>query len=318
MKDLNVALSDRRVLVTGGGGFIGGHLVEGLLRHGVDVTVLERPETDWPEHLSHIRKDVRLLQMDIQNAKFESVLRESQYDAVFHLAGIVDVPRSVAQPFDDFERNVIISLRLLELLRLKSPDTSFINTSSVAVYGNPIKLPTPETELTNPRTPYGVGKLVIEKYVTVYSQLYQIPAVSLRFVSVYGPRQRKQVIYDFMTKLHAEPNSLTLLGNGTETRDLIYVGDVVRAFLITFDRGSRSGDVYNVGTGRSYTIMHVAETVARTMGVTPQIKVSGKVRAGDSANWCADITRIGQIGFSPQTELNQGIAETVAWFRSAE
>ena len=312
-----MALSGKRVLVTGGSGFIGGHLVEELLRHGVDVSVLKRPTSDWPDHLSHIRKEIRLLQMDIQDARFESTLCDHRYDAVFHLAGIVDVPRSVAQPHDDFEKNVVISLRLLELLRLRSPDTSFINTSSVAVYGNPKQLPTPETELTNPHTPYAVGKLVIEKYVSVYSQLYQIPAVSLRFVSVYGPRQRKQVVYDLMTKLHAEPDTLTLLGNGTEIRDLIYVGDVVRAFLIALEHGSRNGEAYNVGTGQAHTIMHVAETIAQTMGLTPEIKVSGKIRAGDSANWCADITQIGQIGFSPQVELKQGIAETVTWLRNA-
>jgi UDP-glucose 4-epimerase len=317
MKDLNVALSGKRVLVTGGSGFIGSHLVEELLRCGVDVTVLKRPISDWPDHLSHIRKDIRLLQMDIQDARFESLLCEEPFDTVFHLAGMASVPQSIARPYDDFTANAVMSLRLLEILRNGCPATVLINASSVAVYGNPVKLPMAETDETIPISPYGVSKSITEQYVTVYSQLYKIPAVSLRLFSTYGPRQRQLVVYDFIEKLHANSDSLTLLGDGTATRDLIYVRDVVRAILIVCEHGRFTGEIYNVATGIPHSILHIAEAVARAMSVTPEIKVTGQARVGDPDKWCADVAKIKTLRFTAETTLEQGIAETLEWYRNA-
>jgi UDP-glucose 4-epimerase len=308
-------ISGKRILVTGGSGFVGSHLVEALIRGGAEVAVVSRGTSNRPDHLASVRDTIRLIHANIQEARFESVLGEGGYDAVFHLAGTASVQQSVADPYSDFENNLVMAIRLLDLFRRKCPDVPLIISSSVAVYGNPVRLPMKETDPTIPISPYGIGKLAVEQYAAVYSRLYGIPTASLRLFSVYGPRQRQLVVYDLIARLHADPSALTVLGDGTETRDLIHVRDVARAAITVFERGALTGEVYNVATGRSHTVLDIAQTIARVMKVTPRITVTGRRRAGDPVNWCADIGKIRQLGFAPEIELAEGIADTVDWFR---
>lgn len=310
-----MTLKDQHVLVTGGAGFVGSHLVEELVRRGVEVTVVDSFVTGRPDSLSAVRDRIHFVQMDTRQAEFAVLLRDNRYGVIVHFASPAYVPPSVEEPYADFEHNLHTTIRLLELLRTEHREVAFILASSAAVYGNPVRLPMHETDVTVPISPYGVAKLAAERYVAVYSELYGIPAASLRFFSIYGPRQRKQVVYDLIEKVVRNPDAITMLGDGTETRDLIFVTDVARAVLTVLEHGSLTGDVYNVATGRPHTIRQVVETVAAVLRVQPRITFTGRVRAGDPVKWCAEIEKIAQIGFVPQVSLEEGVAETIAWYQ---
>lgn len=313
-----MALANKRILVTGGSGFIGSHLVETLVLDGADVTVVNRPLEGKPDFLASVRTAVRQVHIDLREPAFETLLTESRFDGVFHLAGTASVPQSVAEPCKDFENNLGLAMHLLELIRTRRPDTPVLFASSAAVYGNPTQLPTTESAATHPISPYGATRLAIESYAAVYSRQYQIPVASLRFFSVYGPRQRQLVVYDLINKLSTNPATLTLIGAGTETRDLIHVRDVARAAIAVLDRGTLEGEPYNVATGQSVTIRELAGVIAGAMQVSPIITTTGLRREGDPVNWVADISRIRLLGFTPKIALKEGIASTVAWLQETE
>lgn len=311
-----MALTEKRLLVTGGCGFMGSHLVEELIRQGADVTVVNRSVAGKPDHLRHIRNAIRIVYTDLRGNAFETLLGDGRYDAVFHFAGTASVSQSVAAPYTAFDNNLVTTLRLLELLRLRCPDTAVLMASSAAVYGNPVRLPMVETDPTNPISPYGATKLAIEHYAAVYSRLYHIPVASLRFFSVYGPRQRQLLVYDLIAKLHANPDALTLLGDGAETRDLIHARDGAKAATAVFEHGKLAGETYNVAAGQPRSVMDIARTVAWVMKVDPEITTTGQGRAGDPINWGADIGKLRQLGFTPGITLEEGVAETIAWYRA--
>ena len=312
-----MALANKRILVTGGSGFIGSHLVETLLLDGADVTVVNRPLEGKPDVLASVRTAVRQVHIDLREPAFEALLTESRFDGVFHLAGTASVPQSVAEPYKDFENNLGLAMHLLELIRTRRPDTPVLFASSAAVYGNPTQLPTTESAATHPISPYGATRLAIESYAAVYSRQYQIPVASLRFFSVYGPRQRQLVVYDLINKLSTNPATLTLIGTGTETRDLIHVRDVARAAIAVLDRGTLEGEPYNIAVGQPRSIRELADLISEAMQVNPRISVTGRGRTGDPINWTADITRIRALGFVPEIDLRDGIADTVEWYRHA-
>ncbi|MBM3264797.1 MAG: NAD-dependent epimerase/dehydratase family protein [candidate division Zixibacteria bacterium] len=307
-------LSDSRILITGGCGFLGSHLVEEAVRLGATVTVVNRPIAGKTPYTFH--DTVKVVWADLRDPVFETTLCDGHYDVVFHFAGSASVSRSVADPYEDFDNNLGSAMRLLELLRLRCSGTALLIASSAAVYGDPDHLPMRETDPTRPISPYGATKLAIEHYAAVYNRLYGIPTASLRFFSVYGPRQRQLVVYDLIARLHDNPDTLTLLGDGTETRDLIHARDGARAAIAVFERGKLRGEVYNVASGQPVAIRDIARTIAQAMGVDPSISVTGQGRAGDPIHWGADIDRIRQLGFIPEIDLEQGIADTVSWFRS--
>lgn len=310
-------IDHQRILVTGGAGFVGSHVVEELVRRGAEVTVVDRLTSGNMAHLAGVEDAIRLVRMDVQHPKFIPFVTDGRYDAIFHFAGPASVPKSVEAPYEDFEQSLHATVRLLEGLRRNCPRTALMAASSAAVYGNPARLPMCETDPTVPISPYGVSKLAMERYVAVYSQLYGIPAASLRFFSIYGPRQRKQIVYDLIGKLTEDPNTLTLLGDGTEMRDFIFVTDVARAVLAVYERGDLRGEVYNVAGGKSYTTLDIARAVAAALEADPEITFTGRVRAGDPVKWHANIDRITRTGFQPRVDINEGIAATVAWYRAA-
>lgn len=312
-----MSLANKRILVTGGAGFIGSHLVDTLLLDGADVTVVNRPLLGRSDFLASVGNAVRQIHADLREPAFETLLMESRFDGLFHLAGTASVPQSVAEPYQDFENNLGLAMRLLELIRTRCPDTPVIFASSAAVYGNPVQLPTTEFAPTHPISPYGATRLAIESYGAVYSRQYQIPVASLRFFSVYGPRQRQLVVYDLIDKLSDHPAALTLIGTGTETRDLIHARDVARAAITVLEKGALKGEPYNVAMGEPCSIRQLAEIIAEVMQVNPHITVTGHGRSGDPINWSADITRIRGLGFVPEIGLREGIADTVEWYRRA-
>lgn len=302
------------VLVTGGAGFIGSHLVEYLVETGAAITVVDNLSTGTLDHLRAVLPKVRLVAGDLGDVLRLKRVDLNDYACVFHLAANSYIPPSVSNPAFDFHENLQNTFALLECLRQTSDAPSLVNVSSAAVYGNPVSLPIRETDPTVPIAPYGVSKLAAERYVAVYSQLYGIRGVSVRLFSIYGPRQRKQVVYDFFTKLRTSPERLEILGDGSQARDFTYVLDVVQALLLVARTAPSRGEVYNVASGTTQTISELVAACCRVSGLRPEIAYSGHVRPGDAEKWVVDISRLKELGFAPRTHLERGLAAVYEWY----
>ena len=302
------------ILVTGGAGFIGSHLVEHLLSSGGRVTVVDNLATGSLENLAGVRSKVKVIVGDMGDLLQRQQIRVDAYDYVFHLAANPYIPPSVERPAYDFALNLQNTFTLLEALRAAPHPPRLVNTSSAAVYGNPATLPIKETDPTVPISPYGVSKLAAERYVAVYSQLYGIPATSVRLFSVFGPRQRKQVIYDLLRKLRANPQSLEVLGDGSQARDFVYATDVAQAMTLAATVAPGRGEVYNVASGATHTIAELVNAWCRVCEVTPSINYTGRVRPGDAEKWEVDTSALKGLGFSPKVSLEAGLAQIRDWY----
>jgi len=306
--------TNKKVLVTGGAGFIGSHLVEQLAAAGATITVVDDLSGGSLANLANVAGKFDFREADIRQIAWEDVLSQGQYVAIFHLAANAYVPPSVERPAWDYSINLEGSFRLLEALRLTKWPGVLIYASSAAVYGNPVHTPIREDDPTVPISPYGVSKLAAERYVAVYSQLFGLRAASLRFLSMYGPRQRKQVVYDLIEKITHNPSELFIHGDGTQIRDFNYVEDTARAAMLVAERGALRGEVYNVASGRDCSIGELANVLCHTLKVQSRFIYSGSVRPGDPEKWSADIGRLTALGYQPQVSLENGLRQTVAWF----
>ncbi len=268
-------------LVTGGAGFIGSHLVDELLAGGCRVTVLDDLSSGRIENLDQAGGKIDFIQGDIRDT--DTVLKAAQEcEAVFHLAAMVSVPQTVADPLLSSTVNIMGTATVLEAARRKNT-RFFVLASSCAAYGDDPHQPKTEQMPTIPLSPYALQKLTAEQYMSLYHRIYGISAVSLRFFNVYGPRQDPSspysgVISIFMNKaLEGKPP--TIYGDGEQSRDFIYVTDIVRALLLAADPAA-SGRVLNIGSGRSVTVTQLWEKIAALAGI--QIKAqSAAARIGD-------------------------------------
>lgn len=297
------------VLVTGGAGFIGSHLVEELFTAGARVTVLDisKPVGTPSDHKRNNIASINWRSLDIDLSRF---------DVIFHFAASAYVPPSVKDPLADFDTNCTATLRLLDALRHSRWPGRLVFASSAAVYGNPTWSSLREDHPTVPVSPYGVGKLAAERYCTVFAELYGLNITSLRLFSVYGPRQHKQVVYDLMSKIAANPDRIEIHGDGTQSRDLVYVQDAVAAAMLVAEQAPHKGEVFNVATGQYCTIHQLATELCVLMGVNPRFDYTGVNRPGDPEKLTVNIGRLQALGYIPQVELLEGLASTVKWFKS--
>ncbi|MEV6066942.1 NAD-dependent epimerase/dehydratase family protein [Nocardia sp. NPDC052001] len=304
------------VLVTGGAGFIGSHLVELLVAAGARVTVLDNFTSGSRDNLAAVADAITLRETDIRQLDWPEYLTEHPADFIFHLAANAYVPPSVEDPAFDLELNFQTTFRLLEALRgLKWPGR-LVFASSAAVYGNSVRIPISEDDPTVPISPYGVGKLAAERYLAVFANLYGLNMASVRFFSAFGPRQRKQVVFDLLAKLDRDHERLFIHGDGTQVRDFLFVGDAARSVMIVAANAPLRGEVYNVGAGREYTIDQLAKSLCSITGLHPDFDYSGSNRPGDPEQLVVDISRLNAIGYQPHTDFDQGLTTTVAWYES--
>jgi UDP-glucose 4-epimerase len=310
----NHSLNDKRILVTGGAGFIASHLVECLVRDGARVTVIENFGTGHESNLAAVRPDIDLIIGDMFDVLRLRRVDLAEFDTIFHMAANPYIPPSVENPAFDFHENLENSFALLEGLRKIQSRAVLVNISSAAVYGNPERLPICETDPTVPISPYGVSKLAAERYAAVYSQIYDLRTVSLRFFSVYGPRQRKQVIFDLYRKLRTDPHHLEIYGDGTQMRDFVHVQDIVQALILAATRAPARGEAYNVAQGTSVSIADVAAMWCRVLNLQPEITYTQAVRPGDAEKWEVDLSQIRALGFAPQVTLEAGLASIRDWY----
>ncbi len=303
-------------LVTGGAGFIGSHLAEALVERGVQVTIVDNLCNGSLDNIRAIAERVNFYSLDIRSPAFIELLLSGSFNTIFHFAAEAYVPPSVENPENNYLVNLAAPFYILEALRKAKLDTTLIVGSSAAVYGNPRHIPVSELDPTFPISPYGVSKLAIERYTAVYSQIYGLKAASLRLFSIFGPRQCKQIVYDFIYKVATNPDEMEILGDGTQVRDLIYVKDVVQAVLLIWENAPLQGEVYNVAAGTGLSTRQIAETVTRVMGACPRFRYTGNIRPGDAEKWVACVDRIAALGFWPRFSFEQGVKQTVEWYQA--
>ena len=302
------------LVVTGGAGFIGSHLTEELVRRGARVTVIDSFVNGRQENLAAVADQIQLVDVDLRDPSLRALLEVLEPQVVFHLAGYTSVPDSVRDARADFEQNAAATFALLEAVRALATRPRIVFASSAAVYGEGSGAPLREEDPTVPLAPYGVSKLAAERYMDVYARVYGLRTASLRLFHVYGPRLRRHVIWDLMSKVHENPRALTLQGDGTQVRDFMYVVNTVRALTLVAERAPMHGEVYNASDEDPISIEELAGHICRRMGVAPRFSYSGAVRLGVSQRWVADATRLKALGFESRVPFSEGLDETVGWF----
>jgi UDP-glucose 4-epimerase len=296
--------------VTGGAGFIGSHVVDALLARWDEVHVLD----DFSKgKRRNVPEGVHVHEADIR-ADTGRVFDEVKPEVCFHLAAQADVRVSVERPDFDADVNVVGTLQVLEAARKHGTKIVFSSTGG-AIYGE-CEGPAPEDHPRAPLAPYGVSKLAGEEYIAAYNRLYGSGHVSLRFGNVYGPRQDPKgeagVVAIFMNRLR-EGGTPQIFGDGTQTRDYVYVGDVVAATLAAAEH---AGGVLNVGTGAETSVLELYERVQRVAGVEHEPKLA-EARPGELQRSVLDASLAKrELGWEPQHSLDEGLAETWAWISS--
>jgi UDP-glucose 4-epimerase len=296
--------------VTGGAGFIGSHVVDSLLARGDEVHVLDNLSSGKHEN---VPDGATLHEGDIRTDA-ERVFDEVRPEACFHLAAQIDVRVSVERPDVDAEVNVIGTVRLLEAARKHGTKLVFGSTGG-AIYGE-CDRPAPEDSARQPLAPYGTSKLAAEEYLAMYNRLYGTSHVSMRYGNVYGPRQDAHgeagVVAIFMSRLR-DGETPRIFGDGEQTRDYVYVGDVAAATLAGF---GYDGSVFNVGTGIETSVLELYERVERVSGVEREPEFA-PARAGELQRSVLDASRAQrELGWQPRHGLDEGLAETWAYFSS--
>ena len=305
------------VWITGAKGFIGQYLARHLAARG--NIVLGLGHGLWPEAATEGGL-VAWLNGEITCSNLASLrVTHGAPGLVVHLAGGSSVSAAIANPREDFARTVTSTAELLEWLRLESPLTRLVAVSSAAVHGVGHSDRIAESASTQPFSPYGYHKLMMEQLCRSYGNCYGLQCVVLRLFSVYGAGLRKQLLWDLCRRLQYAPLGIELSGTGEELRDWTHVSDVLRAIEATANLASPEVPTFNIGSGRATSVREVAQTVIdaffTTRGQRSKLHFNGKVRAGDPCRLVADSSRLQALGFEWNVSPQQGIAEYVRWFQ---
>jgi len=307
-----------RTIVTGGCGFIGSHLTELLLHEGHEVTVIDNLSTGRMLNLEHLSnfKTLKIVEADISEfGKIETCFKD--IDWVFHLAALADIVPSIEHPFIYHKANVDGTISVLEASR-KHNIKRFIYAASSSCYGIPDTYPTPEIAEIKPQYPYALTKNIAEQYVYYWHQIYHLPITSLRFFNVYGPRSRTSGTYGAVfgvflaQKLNHKP--FTIVGDGQQTRDFTFVTDIVNACFMAAGNNNAIGQIMNVGSGNTYSILQLTELLGGEVIHIPK-------RPGEPESTFADITKIRKVlNWNPKVSFQEGVKimlENIEYWREA-
>ena len=305
-----------RTLVTGGAGFIGSNVVDALLARGDEVVVVDDLSTGRESNLDDARGNgAELVRADIREAdRIAQVVADAAPEAIFHLAAQIDVRKSVADPAADARINVEGTINVLEAAR-RAGVARFVNTSTGgAIYGDVGTIPSPESTPPAPMAGYGTSKFCAEQYCDLYARLHGLGTVTLRYGNVFGPRQdplgEAGVIAIFCGKL-MDGGRPTIYGDGRQTRDYVYVGDVVAANLAAADRREVGGAI-NIGTGRETSVLDLVAILQQASGRTDFEPEFADARLGEIERSCLDVTRAREeLGWEGNTSLSDGMRATL-------
>lgn len=306
-----------KFLVTGGAGFIGSHIVEELVKSGHPVRVLDNFLTGKKENIEAMQNEIELIIGDIRDLDACHKAAEG-IDVVLHQAALVSVSRSIEDPLLSHDINVNGTLNIL-LASRDAGAKKLLFASSASLYGDTLPLPNQEDMLETPLSPYAISKLICEKYCQVFSQIYGLSTVCFRYFNVFGPRQDPSshyaaVVPSFITKM-LKGERCTIYGDGAQTRDFIYVKNVVEANLSVLDKNNVSGEVINVASGKETSINDLAEEIAKILNfdAAPEHEES---RQGDVRHSYADISKLKELlKYTPPVPFQEGLAETIQWYK---
>jgi UDP-glucose 4-epimerase len=316
----------KRYLITGGAGFIGSHIATGLVARGDTARVFDNLATGNRDNLGHLEvgdagsgAPVEFVEGDIRD--FDGLLGAMQgVHGVFHEAAQVSVPRSIEAPLESYAINVTGSLNVVEAA-FRAGVQRVVAAASSAAYGDSDELPKHEGMMPNPLSPYASGKLAMEQLLAVWGKVHAMHTVNLRYFNVFGPRQADDSPYTGVIAIFAraliEGRPVTIFGDGEQTRDFTYIGNVVAANLAAMDVvGTEPGEVLNVGVGERVSLNQLYDAMAELAGVTER-PVYKEARAGDVRHSLASLERTRQrLAYAPSMGFAEGIRETFDWYRA--
>lgn len=306
--------SPRKVLVTGGAGFIGSNLVRLLVEQGVLVRVMDNLSTGHIKNIENL--SIEFVQGNICNANLVQDAVDG-IDAIFHLAAHIGNVKSLEHPQEDAQINVLGAVNLLEAAR-KAGVQRIVYSSSAAIFGELLTMPIAEDHPQNPDSPYGVSKLAAEKYMLTFAKLYNMTVICLRYFNVYGVHQRYDA-YGNVIPIFADRllmgKPITVYGTGEQTRDFINVKDVAKANFLAATRAQQT-DVYNLGSGFDITINTLASYCQEASGIKAVEIVNAPPRQGEVLHCRADISKArSDLGFEPNPDIRSGLQEYFDWFK---
>jgi UDP-glucose 4-epimerase len=309
-----------KVLVTGGAGFIGSHVADVFLENGWEVTIVDDLSSGKQDNVPAAAEFRR---MSVTSPELARLVTQTRFDVVTHLAAQIDVRKSVADPILDATTNIIGTLNLMEALRAARASTRVIFTSTGgALYGDFNKPPNFEDFPKDPESPYAISKLSAEYYLAYFGRVHNLESAAVRFGNVYGPRQDPHgeagVVAIFCGRV-LKNKPLTIFGDGSQTRDYVYVGDVARAVYLAAtkplpERGRLDARAFNIGTGKGTSVIDLAKRLQEAAGTKAKIEFAPH-RPGEQQESFVNVDKAREVlGWAPSVTLSEGLAKTFSWF----
>ena len=291
------------ILIFGASGFIG-HACYTFFSIDHQVTGIDVQNKNNPN-----------ITIDLDFSKSKTLIQSGRFDVIINCAGSSNIQQSFTNPELDYDLNTRYVEKILICLNDYSAHTKFINLSSAAVYGNPDSIPISESQAIHPLSPYGKNKLSAEKIIHSFAINSGLKGLSCRIFSAYGIGLKRQFFYDLSTKFLQQPEQITLQGTGRESRDFIYISDIIAGLNVLIDKASFGGEVYNLANGIEVFIDEAAQLYSNLFGYTGQINYSQKQFEGYPLNWQADISKIKALGFEPKISLQSGLSFYSDWIK---
>jgi len=311
-------MSEKKVLVTGGAGFIGSNLVCALVEKGYEVVVIDDLSSGKKENLKEVLDRIKFYERDICS-DLSDVFEGGEFDGIFHLAALPRVQFSIDKPIETHNANVNGTLNLLNFCR-KYKVKRFVFSSSSSIYGNQVKMPLSENMKVNPISPYALHKLIGEHYCKMFNFLYGVETISLRYFNVYGPKQDPAGEYAILIPKFIDKflkNEVpTIRGDGEQTRDFTYVSDIVNANILAFESENSDcfGEIFNVGAGDNKSVNYVAKELIRLTGT--KVEPNHGPAVIEPKDSLADVSRVKEfLGWKPLVSFSEGLEKSVKWFR---
>lgn len=309
-----------KALVTGGAGFIGSHVADLFIEKGYAVDIVDDLSSGKRRN---IPQQARFYELGVNSPQFAEIVRGGRYDVIAHLAGQIDVRKSVADPVNDATINILGTLNMMESLRRSDAGSRVVFTSTGGVlYGDFNTPPNAETYPKDPESPYAISKLSIELYLAYYGRVHGQEAVALRFGNVYGPRQDphgEAGVVAIFSGCILNNRPLTIYGDGLQTRDYVYVGDVARAVWQAAtkplpDKGRMDARAFNIGTGAGTSVIDIAKRLQAAAGSNVPVEFAPH-RPGEQQESFVNVDKAKQLlGWTPEVGLDEGLARSYAWF----
>ncbi|MDA8402184.1 MAG: NAD-dependent epimerase/dehydratase family protein [Deltaproteobacteria bacterium] len=303
-----------KILLTGGAGFIGSHVTDELIAKGNDVVIIDNLSTGFEYNINPKAKFVKTDITDFK--KIENIFAEESPEIIYHFAAQIDVRKSVSDPLFDAETNIMGTLNLIKLSSDFKIKKFIFSSTGGAIYGDTDVRPTPENHPEWPLSPYGIAKLATDKFLNYYNEIFGLKYVSLRYGNVYGPRQNPHgeagVVAIFLNKMLKGEQPI-INGDGDQTRDYVYVEDVVKANILALENIDKVG-IYNVGTSIEISVNDLFKEINKNFD-NKYKEVHGPAKLGEQKTSCLNYEKIKKdMNFIPKTDFSEGIKETYKWF----